>query len=253
MLSQFARLVDPEMLVVDHLGYASAGTVLFQRVSVIVVDVVLFLATRSFCSKYPEERARKVVLLLTLTNAGLLLVDHVHFQYNGVMLGLLVYSLALVQQGRFVFGGMVYAALLNMKHIFIYVAPVFFIYLLSEKCFSAVAATDSSPASSRFNLPAFLELATAVLSVCAVSFGPFVLLRQIPQVSICQPQRQYAYSLYPSTLTHISDLFIYILLLTACQVLSRLFPFGERGLVTTPTPQSCTSFFFGSCVSYVIN
>lgn len=49
-LSQIARFFDPEMLVVDNLNYASENTVLFQRLSVIVVDTVYaYGAQRYFC------------------------------------------------------------------------------------------------------------------------------------------------------------------------------------------------------------
>jgi alpha-1,3-glucosyltransferase len=46
LLSNVAGLFDPEMLKVANLNYASANTILFQRLSVIAVDVVYFLGVR---------------------------------------------------------------------------------------------------------------------------------------------------------------------------------------------------------------
>lgn len=43
LLAQVAQFVDPGMLVVSNLGYNSIATILFQRASVIVVDLVLLL------------------------------------------------------------------------------------------------------------------------------------------------------------------------------------------------------------------
>jgi alpha-1,3-glucosyltransferase len=43
-LSQFARLVDPEMLKVHNLEYDSWRTVYFQRVTVILTELVLVYA-----------------------------------------------------------------------------------------------------------------------------------------------------------------------------------------------------------------
>jgi alpha-1,3-glucosyltransferase len=47
ILSQFARFVDVRMLDVSNLDHRSFETVLFQRVSVIVADVVLAVGLKS--------------------------------------------------------------------------------------------------------------------------------------------------------------------------------------------------------------
>jgi alpha-1,3-glucosyltransferase len=46
LLSLAAKFFDPEMLRVSNLEYASPATILFQRLSVIIVDVVFFLGVR---------------------------------------------------------------------------------------------------------------------------------------------------------------------------------------------------------------
>jgi len=46
LLSQIARFFDPEMLKVLNLNYASFGTILFQRLSVIATDLVLAYGTK---------------------------------------------------------------------------------------------------------------------------------------------------------------------------------------------------------------
>lgn len=40
----FGSLVDPEMLKIDNLGYASSETIIFQRLTVIVSELVLYWA-----------------------------------------------------------------------------------------------------------------------------------------------------------------------------------------------------------------
>lgn len=40
LLSQFAKYFDPEMLKITNLNYASPETVLFQRLTVIITDLV---------------------------------------------------------------------------------------------------------------------------------------------------------------------------------------------------------------------
>lgn len=58
----------------------------WQRLSVIVTDGVLYSAAW-FCTRRMSEPRRTVTFLLVVCNAGLLIVDHIHFQYNGVLLG----------------------------------------------------------------------------------------------------------------------------------------------------------------------
>ena len=46
LLSHIAKYFDPEMLVVSNLNYASPATILFQRLSVIISDIVLAYGTK---------------------------------------------------------------------------------------------------------------------------------------------------------------------------------------------------------------
>ena len=78
------------MLEVSNLEYKSFATLAFQRVSVIVSDLVLAggVVVAASNVKLPmgrnvghgSEATRNDLGLLVLTNAGLLMVDHIHFQ-----------------------------------------------------------------------------------------------------------------------------------------------------------------------------
>ena len=52
----------------------------------ILTDGVLYSAAW-FCTRRMKEPQRSVTFLLIVCNAGLLIVDHIHFQYNGMLLG----------------------------------------------------------------------------------------------------------------------------------------------------------------------
>ena len=45
-LSQLAQYFDPQMLVISNLNYVSDATILFQRLSVIVTDLLYIWAVR---------------------------------------------------------------------------------------------------------------------------------------------------------------------------------------------------------------
>ena len=44
------------------------------------------------------------LFVLLLGNFGLLLVDHIHFQYNGLIIGISLMFLAALESGRFYLG-----------------------------------------------------------------------------------------------------------------------------------------------------
>ena len=46
ILSQFAPLFDPEMVKVTNLNYVSTSSVLFQKLSVILTDLVFLYASK---------------------------------------------------------------------------------------------------------------------------------------------------------------------------------------------------------------
>ncbi|KAF0682748.1 Aste57867_25151 [Aphanomyces stellatus] len=199
LLGLAAAYVDPGMLNLHSLGYASPGTVVFQRLSVVVSDIVLYVAIVKYCNAWPRvtttevafnTNKRVVVLLLTFLDAGLIMVDHVHFQYNGMLLGLLILSVAYIREGSDLKGALVYAVLLMMKHIYLYVALLYFVYLFGHYCYTVPAThgpslrtrslsnTDTHDTLAhlvagrgRFSLAKFLALGLMVLAVFAAAFA----------------------------------------------------------------------------------
>ncbi|KAF7790905.1 hypothetical protein EIP86_001863 [Pleurotus ostreatoroseus] len=104
---------------------------------------------------------------------GFIIVDHIHFQYNAFMFGILLWSLLMARNGNKLASGFLFAVLLNFKHIYMYLAPAYFVYLLRSFCLSPSGAL----------LPGrFLSLANAVILVFLVSLGPFLLMGQLPQL-----------------------------------------------------------------------
>ena len=101
------------MLKVDNLNYSSWPTILFQRLSVIMTDLVFALSVKYCADHLPAilgKTAEKhtgifsrpnTMTILLLSNAGLFLVDHIHFQYNGFLSGVLLLSIGALAQDNF--------------------------------------------------------------------------------------------------------------------------------------------------------
>lgn len=178
LLSHAARHVDPNMLVVSNLDYASPGTILFQRLSVIATDVlVLFSAAYALARSASHAKSNVHGLLLfflMVGNAGVLLVDHIHFQYNGLLIGLLLWSTHLMQQGSDWAAGALFALLLCMKHLFLFCAPLYFVHILRHWC---AGSGNRWQACVRFVL-----MGATVAAIVGMAVGPFVYMGQAGQL-----------------------------------------------------------------------
>ncbi|KFA65457.1 hypothetical protein S40285_00488 [Stachybotrys chlorohalonatus IBT 40285] len=180
VLAQIARLADPLMLRLYNLGYDSWETVYFQRTTVIITELLLVYVLQLYIDSTPlsSKRAAQAAALSIVLSPGLFMIDHIHFQYNGFMYGILVWSLVLARRKSTLLGsGLVFAALLCFKHIHLYLAPAWFVYLLRTYCLSA---------KSIFRIRFFncVKLGGGIAAVFAAAFGPFAAIGkdQIPQI-----------------------------------------------------------------------
>ncbi|KAB1272136.1 putative dolichyl pyrophosphate Glc1Man9GlcNAc2 alpha-1; 3-glucosyltransferase [Camelus dromedarius] len=156
-LSHVAKYFDQEMLNVHNLNYSSSRTLLFQRFSVIFTDALFVYAVYECCKciegkkagKELTEKPKFILSVLLLWNFGLLIVDHIHFQYNGFLSGLMLLSIARLFQ-----------------HIYLYVAPAY----------------DGSIRWNSFSFVRLISLGLIVFLVSALSLGPFLALNQLPQL-----------------------------------------------------------------------
>ncbi|KAI4459710.1 dolichyl glycosyltransferase [Holotrichia oblita] len=169
-LSQVAQYFDKDMLVIENLNYSSWETIVFQRLSVIIADLVYAYGVQQCCLILPKSWQTNVILpVLLLANVGLLMVDHIHFQYNGIMFGILLLSITKMLKEQYIWSAFWFTILLNMKHIFIYLAPAYFIYMLRNYCFrNKKAGTSFSTGCIHF-----IKLAGTVISLFLITFVPF--------------------------------------------------------------------------------
>jgi alpha-1,3-glucosyltransferase len=166
LLSLPASLFDPAITSLSFDGTHTPGTVLYIRLTAALSDLSLFIATYRLVSN--SSRSLFTVALI-LWSPSLFIVDHVHFQYNGFLLGIFLLSLGLLEERKDLAGGFVFAVLLCSKHLFLVAAPFYFVYLLRHFCKGGFFR----------GFGRLVIMGIAVGAVVAVSFGPFLYYGQV--------------------------------------------------------------------------
>ena len=154
--------IDLEMLKIENLNYSSPSTISYMRCTVLLSELItLGTAVYLYSKSNPNPQFFKLSFLL---HPGLFIVDHIHFQYNGFLYGILLLSLYCIKSNRVVLGGCLFLILILFKHIFLYIALGYFAYYLKL-----------------FKQPKqLLQLASGFVLILSLALGPFY--KDIPQV-----------------------------------------------------------------------
>jgi alpha-1,3-glucosyltransferase len=165
LLASVAHYVDPAMLELNNLDYASPATALFQRASVVAAELPL-LAAVWWATRRAPPRRRLLALALVAFHPALLIVDHLHFQYNGLPLAAQVAATAALARGGAAMealGAALFSAALCLKHLHLYAAPAFFAHLLAR------CVRGRRPAAA---LGALARVGAATAAPAAAALGP---------------------------------------------------------------------------------
>ncbi|KAG6581176.1 putative dolichyl pyrophosphate Man9GlcNAc2 alpha-1,3-glucosyltransferase, partial [Cucurbita argyrosperma subsp. sororia] len=136
----FLKLFDPESVsLFTSRGYESYFGKLLMRWTVLSSDVLIFFpAVLYFVLAYSSNNSsfRKSDLAwqiaILLINPCLILIDHGHFQYNCISLGLTVGAMAAICTDKDLVGSFLFTLALNHKQMSAYFAPAFFSHLLGK-------------------------------------------------------------------------------------------------------------------------
>ncbi|KNA24082.1 hypothetical protein SOVF_018370 isoform A [Spinacia oleracea] len=171
-LSFIAAQIDPAIVNLhEGLNYKADSVIYFQRITVIVSDLILHYAIYRI-TRNLDSTKRRLIWILVIWSPALLIVDHMHFQYNGFLLGFLLISISALIEGRDLMGGFFFAVLLCFKHLFAVAAPVYFVYLLRHYCRGGLFK----------GFGRLLLMGLAVVVVFVAAFWPFVYHNQMLQV-----------------------------------------------------------------------
>ncbi len=124
-------------------GYETPSSKTLLRWTVVLSDVLIFfpaalLAVRLLLPRGPGGAAAAAAwelfaLAALLLNPAHVLIDHGHFQYNCISLGLaLGAAVAIAGCGRHVLGSVLFCAALSHKQMSLFYAPAFFAHLLGR-------------------------------------------------------------------------------------------------------------------------
>ena len=97
-----------------------------------------------------------------LLQPSLILIDHGHFQYNSVALGLTVYAINNLLDEFYAMAAVCFVLSICFKQMTLYYSPIFFAYLLSKSLFTP----------KLFNIPRFLAIAIATVCSFLLMYGP---------------------------------------------------------------------------------
>lgn len=212
LLSIVAHLLNlDQVLQLTASQVRTETSITFQKLTVIFSDLAYYIAVYKLClsirtylatreepASQNHKKAKKgisysnqnlaealcnpnltsAIALLLLCQPSLIMVDHIHFQYNGFLSGIFFMAIASIIKQDYTFGSFWFAILLNFKHIYLYYAPAIGMYLLTGYC---MAKPQGEMRIFTFMRRA-IKLAIVLLAVMAITYIPFAdpkTLRQI--------------------------------------------------------------------------
>lgn len=193
------------------------ATVIVSEYLVCVPAVIIFL--RHYGRNQGVGKTSGLIALVAiLMQPATILIDHGHFQYNTVMLGLVVASISSIFADRLLWACIFFVAALGFKQMALYYAPVMFAYLLG-RCLTP-----------QVNIGRLITMGTVTVVAFGALLAPLLagivndLRSNVPQTSDRHPSHlaNLGVKIDPSTTTG-------MLLLHTSQVIHRCFPFA-RGL-----------------------
>jgi alpha-1,3-glucosyltransferase len=137
----------------------------YMRFTVLFFDLLIYCSAIWY-STFQQDRKSLWVILISVCQPAILLIDHGHFQYNTIALGLSISAFSCMVQGSFlscIYGSFLFCLALNFKQMTLYYAPAVFFYLLG-RCVAK---------PSRF-LSRFLSLGVTVISTFWILWTPFI-------------------------------------------------------------------------------
>ncbi|XP_048505922.1 probable dolichyl pyrophosphate Man9GlcNAc2 alpha-1,3-glucosyltransferase [Athalia rosae] len=183
MIGLAASRINPEFIRLGYSrGYESDEHKFFMRLSVILVDIIVYIpAVFFFVYKLKIKNMNDThnnyqrvfglekqdfVLISILIYPGLILIDHGHFQYNCLSLGLFIAAVTAILQNRTLIASCLFTLALNYKQMELYHSLPFFFYILGD----IINHKNQSVTSKFLKL---INVGLVVLLTFAIIWSPF--------------------------------------------------------------------------------
>jgi len=211
--SRYGTLETPTLLYTDT-TYTNIRSIqythkAFMRLTVVFLEIVIFFTIVVILAKRlsvittittTNRIMFRFILLSTLMQPSLILIDHGHFQYNNVCLGLSLWAIHYMTQSMTQFypsclmGSIFFCLALNFKQMTLYYAPAIFFYLLG-RCFNHpirhVGLVNNRPLSFyvqtlTISMKRIFMLGISVLFTFFILWYPFVYYRDSSTTTVVE-------------------------------------------------------------------
>ncbi|KFY26053.1 hypothetical protein V493_04297 [Pseudogymnoascus sp. VKM F-4281 (FW-2241)] len=169
VFGKIGSYIDPKwFLLHTSRGLEDDTLKVFMRASVIISEYLVYIpAAVIFVRRYSRLQGvqtwdASVALVAILLQPATILIDHVHFQYNTVMLGLVLACASSIVAGRYMWSCVFFVFALGFKQMALYYAPAIFAYLLGVCIFPNI------------NVPRFLGIALVTVIAFALLLLPII-------------------------------------------------------------------------------
>ncbi|OJJ48170.1 hypothetical protein ASPZODRAFT_150453 [Penicilliopsis zonata CBS 506.65] len=224
LLGKVGSLFDPAWFALDSSrGIEHPDLKVYMRATVFVSEYFIYIpAIVTFLRRYTRAQgvhawSSSIALVAILMQPATILVDHGHFQYNTVMLGLVVASLDAILAGRMLWACIFFVGALGFKQMALYYAPIMFSFLLGVCFFPHI------------RILRLICISVVTLAAFAVLFAPLLLGAIGEEAHAAQASMPLPPLLEALPLAANQKSWVYGPVFQMAQVIHRVFPFA-RGL-----------------------
>lgn len=230
LCGRIGALINPSWFTLySSRGIADPTLKIFMRATVMVSEYLVFVpAAVIFIRRFSRLNgvtnwSASLALVAFLMQPATILIDHVHFQYNTVMLGLVIATMSSLLANRYMWSAVFFVAALGFKQMALYYAFSVFAYLLG------------SCVTPKINPARLIGIALVTIAAFAVLVLPLILgtLHDVHRGIDSRPDIDgppQPLPLFPELANILDvDAFYWPVLEQLVQMVHRIFPFA-RGL-----------------------